>query len=621
MKKSMTALAVTTMLGMTTVLGANPFTDVTPQDWAYQAVAQLASQGVVNGYPDGTFQGNSNITRFEMAQMVAKALNQQDRMNGEQQAAIHKLAQEFAEELHNLGVRVDNLEQKVGNISFTGDMRIRVDGQKEHGIYLNAPADNTVIKVNGKNVTLSKGMHEVHFSGDTIDGAGKLSMDAFSSDKQDDIVKMMEAVEKNEASKGFLQGLDGLQLKTGTGIVGAYATANAPVPQDLKDQYTKLEPVLSTLKANFKFNIPDNATSYTAMKHIYKALEDLKAEKIKENPDNKKVFENKALKAIYEGTESLYKTYQLGPNLPEYIYNLSQQYGFKGKKQSTASYRARINATADINENTKFGIRLVQENEFGGGTQKQTEVDRLWIAHRFGKSQVVAGRVGAMIGDGLVFEGDFDGILGSTKVGAGKITIGYGYPTELTSNAKEIGQIMTYGEVQAPITRHISGKVYMAALNSHKTPSDALTQAFIGSHVGFSHRVYGVALSGDHGRFGWNAEYAKRTAGEDNKMALPVLRDGKGRNAWMVGTKYTYGDATVGLQYFHLGQNSPILVSSVYDARYIKNWKGFVATMNYTFNKNINAKVGYAFKGSPVEIYHGAVAPAAKYFGQVEYKF
>ena len=53
------------MLGMTTVLGANPFTDVTPQDWAYQAVARLASQGVVNGYPDGTFQGGNNITRFE----------------------------------------------------------------------------------------------------------------------------------------------------------------------------------------------------------------------------------------------------------------------------------------------------------------------------------------------------------------------------------------------------------------------------------------------------------------------------------------------------------------------------------------------------------------------------
>ena len=609
MKKSMAALAVTTMLGMTTVLGANPFTDVTPQDWAYQAVAQLASQGVVNGYPDGTFQGNSNITRFEMAQMVAKALNQQDRMNGEQQAVLHKLAQEFAEELHNLGVRVDNLEQKVGNVSFTGDMRVRVEGQQEHGIYLNAPADNTKIKVNGKDMTLNKGMHEVHFSGDTIDGAGKLSMNAFLG-SQDDVLNLSSDLDKNEASAAFLKGLDSKQVQTGTTLVGAYATHNVMVTPAFKDQYNKFQNAIRLAVPGFTFNIPDNITVLEASKMAYEQLK-----------PNKDKLDKAKLSVVYDGIESIYKSYQAGPKVPEYIYNLSQQYGLKGKKQSTTSYRVRINAIADVNENTKVGIRLAQESEFGTGTQKQVEVDRAWVAHRFGKSQVMAGRVGAMVGDGLVFEGDFDGILGSTKVGAGKITIGYGYPTELTSNAKEIGQIMTYGEVQAPITKQISGKVYMVALNSHTTPSDALTQAFIGTHKGFSHRVYGVALSGDHGRFGWNAEYAKRTAGEDNKMALPVLRDGKGRNAWMVGTKYTYGDATVGLQYFHLGQNSPILVSSVYDARYIKNWKGFVATMNYRFNKNINAKVGYAFKGSPVEIYHGAVAPASKYFGQVEYKF
>lgn len=605
MKKSMAALAVTTMLGMTTVLGANPFMDVTPQDWAYQAVAQLASQGVVNGYPDETFRGENKITRYEMAQMVAKALNQQERMNGEQQALLNKLALEFAEELHNLGVRVDRLEQKVGNISFTGDMRLRVDSQKEHGIYLNAPADNTVIKVNGKNMTLSKGIHKVHFSGDTIDGAGKLDLNMLTSANPADIVKFSSSIDKNEAATAFLKGLSSNQVQAGALITGAYGGGLVPLTPQAKAKLAALEAAYRVVNPGSSFNIPDNASSYEAFKIAYEKMLPYKSN----------------MGGFWPDFEAAYKAYYEGSKLPEYIYNLSQQYGFKGKKQSTASYRARINATADINENTKFGIRLAQESEFGAGSQKQTEVDRLWIAHRFGKSQVVAGRIGAMIGDGLVFEGDFDGILGSTKVGVANIMVGYGYPTELATNTKELGQTMTYGQIQAPITKHISGKVYMAALNSHTTPNNPLTHAFIGSHVGFSHRIYGVALMGDHGRFGWNAEYAKRTAGEDNKMTLPVLRDGKGRNAWMVGTKYTYGAATVGLQYFHLGQNSPILVSSVYDARYMKNWKGFVATVNYAFDKNINAKVGYAFKGSPVEIYHGAVAPAAKYFGQVEYKF
>lgn len=584
------------MLGMTTVLGANPFTDVTPQDWAYQAVARLASQGVVNGYPDGTFQGGNNITRFEMAQMVAKALNQQDRMNGEQQAVLNKLAQEFSEELHNLGVRVENLERKVGNVSFTGEMRIRFDGQQEHGIYLNAPADNTKIKVNGKEVTLNKGMHEVHFSGDTIDGAGKLDMEP---------TKIAAAIDKNEAATAFLKGLSSNQVMTGTNIVSAYFTGKQKITPQIKAYLGSLESALRVVKPGSNFNISDDATTYEAFKIAHDKMEPHKV----------------AMATFLKTFDPLYKAYYEGSKLPEYIYNLSQQYGLKGKKKSTTSYRVRVNAMADVNEHTKFGIRLAQESEFGAGTQKQTEVDRLWVSHRFGTSQVMAGRVGAMFGDGLVFDGDFDGIIGTTKLGTTKLTVGYGYPTELTTNAKEIGQIMTYGQLQAPITKHISGKVYMASLNSHKAPNNALVQAFIGSHVGFSHRIYGVALMGDHGRFGWNGEYAKRTAGEDNKMALPVLREGKGRNAWMVGTRYNYGDVTLGLQYFHLGQNSPILASSTYDARYIKNWKGFVATVNYAFDKNANVKVGYAFKGSPVEIYHGAVAPAAKYFGQVEYKF
>ena len=596
MKKTISALAVTTMLGMTTVLGANPFTDVTPQDWAYQAVARLASQGVVNGYPDGTFQGGNNITRFEMAQMVAKALNQQDRMNGEQQAVLNKLAQEFSEELHNLGVRVENLERKVGNVSFTGEMRIRFDGQQEHGIYLNAPADNTKIKVNGKEVTLNKGMHEVHFSGDTIDGAGKLDMEP---------TKIAAAIDKNEAATAFLKGLSSNQVMTGTNIVSAYFTGKQKITPQIKAYLGSLESALRVVKPGSNFNISDDATTYEAFKIAHDKMEPHKV----------------AMATFLKTFDPLYKAYYEGSKLPEYIYNLSQQYGLKGKKKSTTSYRVRVNAMADVNEHTKFGIRLAQESEFGAGTQKQTEVDRLWVSHRFGTSQVMAGRVGAMFGDGLVFDGDFDGIIGTTKLGTTKLTVGYGYPTELTTNAKEIGQIMTYGQLQAPITKHISGKVYMASLNSHKAPNNALVQAFIGSHVGFSHRIYGVALMGDHGRFGWNGEYAKRTAGEDNKMALPVLREGKGRNAWMVGTRYNYGDVTLGLQYFHLGQNSPILASSTYDARYIKNWKGFVATVNYAFDKNANVKVGYAFKGSPVEIYHGAVAPAAKYFGQVEYKF
>ena len=131
MKKHLAVLAATAVLGVTSAFAANPFSDVTPQDWAYQAVAQLASQGIVNGYPDGTFKGQHNITRFEMAQMVAKAMARQDRVDAEQNAIINRLANEFSAELNNLGVRVATLENKVGNFKFTGDARLKYEGKND----------------------------------------------------------------------------------------------------------------------------------------------------------------------------------------------------------------------------------------------------------------------------------------------------------------------------------------------------------------------------------------------------------------------------------------------------------------------------------------------------------
>ena len=131
MKKQFAAIfAATAVLGVTTAFAANPFSDVTPDSWAYQAVSQLAAAGIVNGYPDGTFKGQNDITRYEMAQMVAKAMANQDRANAEQQAMINRLADEFSNELNNLGVRVARLEDRVGNVKVTGDMRIKWEDQE-----------------------------------------------------------------------------------------------------------------------------------------------------------------------------------------------------------------------------------------------------------------------------------------------------------------------------------------------------------------------------------------------------------------------------------------------------------------------------------------------------------
>ena len=93
------SLACMAVLGITTAFAANPFSDVTPDSWAYQAVEQLATAGIINGYPDGTFKGQKDITRFEMAQMIAKGMANQDRANAEQQAMLNRLSDEFSNEL------------------------------------------------------------------------------------------------------------------------------------------------------------------------------------------------------------------------------------------------------------------------------------------------------------------------------------------------------------------------------------------------------------------------------------------------------------------------------------------------------------------------------------------
>ena len=108
----------------TTFAAANPFSDVPADSWAYDAVSTLAADGVIDGYPDGTYKGQNTMTRYEMAQIVARAMAKTD-IDKADKALVDKLAAEFAEELDNLGVRVADLEKKSDNVKFTGELRYR----------------------------------------------------------------------------------------------------------------------------------------------------------------------------------------------------------------------------------------------------------------------------------------------------------------------------------------------------------------------------------------------------------------------------------------------------------------------------------------------------------------
>ena len=166
---------------------ANSFSDVQPTHWAYKAVTELAEVGVIEGYGDynddvslsNKFNGGRNITRYEMAQMIAKALA---RVEGETSPfnvhlvghqwrytddvgrdhvvdgavkafnmgagsitldelnKLRDLVYEFQGELETLGVRVDDLRDHSDKVQWAGKIEYTYNYHKYRG--------NTGIKQN-----------------------------------------------------------------------------------------------------------------------------------------------------------------------------------------------------------------------------------------------------------------------------------------------------------------------------------------------------------------------------------------------------------------------------------------------------------------------------------------
>ena len=141
MKKTLVSALTTALVvgaASTTFAAANPFADVPADHWAYDAVSELQAKGVINGYAvDNTFRGNQNMTRYEMAQIVAKAMakvsTSGSNVSGADKAMVDKLAAEFKDELANLGVRMDNLEARMDNVKWSGWVRYeyKTRAQKE----------------------------------------------------------------------------------------------------------------------------------------------------------------------------------------------------------------------------------------------------------------------------------------------------------------------------------------------------------------------------------------------------------------------------------------------------------------------------------------------------------
>lgn len=181
------AIAACFACAAVTVSAANPFTDVSSDDWAYQAVASLSDEGVIDGYPDGTFRGDKHVTRYEIAQIVARLMAKEDTLNASQKETLAKLSSQYANELKDLGVRIAELEKKRGATDLITELRVQSIDRYDNVFKGNVQKHNEIstrVRLN----TITPVNDRVHLYGQIetiLDMNGKESYDVNRIDPKD----------------------------------------------------------------------------------------------------------------------------------------------------------------------------------------------------------------------------------------------------------------------------------------------------------------------------------------------------------------------------------------------------------------------------------------------------
>ena len=313
-KKQLTAAilaGLTLAVAAPAMAAANPFSDVPAKHWSYDSVSKLAAAGIVDGYGDGTFRGDKTMTRYEMAQIVAKAMAHEDKANAEQKAIIEKLAQEYQDELDNLGVRVSNLEKKIGNITWSGQVREwyqwRDDAAYTDGnetdlntrllLFLTAPLDDN-ITFHGR-IWAESGWGEAMDRGTGADA----SMD-------------QAYLEGKYGNTTWTLGRQGIQL--GQGLIYGWFANNDGATVTFGSDNTKLtlaafqNQLIFTTAADEKLNIYAAQVSHKASDDLDLTL--AYAKNRKEDIGNTDLIDSWALGAVYKGINNITVTGEYGEN-------------------------------------------------------------------------------------------------------------------------------------------------------------------------------------------------------------------------------------------------------------------------------------------------------------------
>jgi len=153
MRKTLYLVIALTVLCVAPIYAQGAFTDVPSEHWAYDAVESLQAKGILQGYPDGTYQGKRSMSRYELATVIARLLQQLPPPQGpvtggtvdtsgfatkgdlntaidgvkgmipanvatkDDVAALRKLVDGFKDELQSLGVDVDQAKRDLAALS------------------------------------------------------------------------------------------------------------------------------------------------------------------------------------------------------------------------------------------------------------------------------------------------------------------------------------------------------------------------------------------------------------------------------------------------------------------------------------------------------------------------
>ena len=110
------------------------FPDVPRNHWAYQYISQLAGNGILVGYPDGTFKGDATMTRYEFATMLYRALQNGAPIDDNMRRAMD----EFQPELQNIRLnhyRVDRISGGDNDRHKTERVRVNNEPKNQRDVY------------------------------------------------------------------------------------------------------------------------------------------------------------------------------------------------------------------------------------------------------------------------------------------------------------------------------------------------------------------------------------------------------------------------------------------------------------------------------------------------------